>query len=527
MRRYLSLLLLLMMLSSTVFAEAPFAEGEIHTSLDFRLYFETMSITEGPCTISVQKDIYEDVQAERLRDIITADLRTLSSATGIIPDAMAPFTVYVVKHTSEGIERYGSRLYCTADDVKNGVYLTEFISAALKIEEYWKALGLAGYLREEQVDEALLKTAYEQADDFDLLSLFIAYFIEPFASEEEILLARQTAVAVSRYIVEHYGAKALLEEDCVAYKQEWLHALGIDRGYDDPLYHYLRDYSFTSAGQYPLIATTPRGHVFYIQPLQDLQTAADIRWFLYDAAAGMEKVLALMETEAPEYAEAVKQRCDAKLSIYCGEGSGSFAVPSQRKIQLQLSYGFLHELGHILIPTRTDVGAFSPTWQYEGLCEYFSYNVHPARSLVDSYYHDILCLYSKTGATEGEGKSPNADNRQFWANVTELYLTSTTLPETANELNLPLFISAMAKAPIRYQEALKNSVWSIPINNQYVKVEGNELTYAQAFCFADYLIERYSLKTYLAYCLEERTFEEVFAMSYEEAKADWEEQWVN
>ncbi len=145
------------------------------------------------------------------------------------------YTVYVVKRTLAGIQRFGSRLYCTAEDVESGAYLTELIGAALGIEEYWKAFGLTGYLREEKADEALLKAAYEQADDLELLSLFVSYFTQPFASEEEILLARQTALAVSRYIVEHYGVRALLEEDCIALKQEWLRALGVDRVFDDPL----------------------------------------------------------------------------------------------------------------------------------------------------------------------------------------------------------------------------------------------------------------------------------------------------
>lgn len=527
MKRYSGLLLVLLLaFGAAACAEVSFTAGEPHTSLDFRLYFETMSATEGACTVSIQKDAYDDVQAKMLWNIIMADLRALSSVTGIAPDAMEPLTVFVVERAPEGVQRYGSRLYCTAEDVENGAYCTALISATLGVEEYWKALGLESYLRDEQADNALLRAAYEQADDLDSLSLFIAYFTSPFASEEEVALAWQTAMAVSRYIIERYGIKALLEEDCIAYKQEWLHTLGIDRAYDDPLYHPLRDYRFTASGQYPLIAATPGEHVFYIQPLQDLQTAADVRRFLYDAAVGAEEVLALIAEQAPEYAEAVKRRWDAKLDVYCGEGNGSFAVPSQRKIQLQLSYGYLHELGHILIPTRTDAGPFSPTWQYEGLCEYFSYAVHPARSLMDSYYYDILRLYGETGAAEGEGKSPNADNRQFWSHVTELYLSGAAMPGTADELDMTRFVSAMAQAPLRYRETLKDSVWSIPINGQYSRVEGNELTYAQAFCFAADLIERYSLRTYLAYCLEDQTFDEVFGMSYAEAKEIWRLAWM-
>ncbi len=195
------------------------------------------------------------------------DLQALSSATEIAFADFKPVTIYLVKQTPTGVERYENRLYCTMTDIEGGAYRTALISAALGTEECWKAYGLEGYLRGEKADEAMLKSAYEQADDFDCLSLFISYFNEAFASGEEIHLAEQTALAVARYVLENHGAKALLTENCIAYRQEWLKSLGIDKVYDDPLYHELQDYRFSSTSQYPLVATNGYEHVFYMLPL--------------------------------------------------------------------------------------------------------------------------------------------------------------------------------------------------------------------------------------------------------------------
>ena len=53
------------------------------------------------------------------------------------------------------------------------------------------------------------------------------------------------------------------------------------------------------------------------------------------------------------------------------------------------------------------------------------------------------------------------------------------------------------------------------------KTGGNELTYCQAYSFADYLIEEQGLSPFLKYCLEDTEFDEAFGLSYEEAKEGW------
>lgn len=526
MRRCLVLFLALLMTLSACTQRSidhvSFSKGEPHSSLDFRQYFETMSTKYGPCTVNIQSDIFDSKSAQHLFSSITEDLHSISKTTGITVDDFSPFTIYIVESAPIGVERYDNLLYCTAEDVENRNYLADLACVALNIKEYWKAFGLESCILGRKADDTLLKSIFEKTNDLDILSLFISYFTKPFANNDEIQLAQQTATAVTRYILEKYGGKALLEEDCIIYKQEWLKSIGVDRPYSDPLHDDLRSYTFRRSAQYPLIAVNDHDHRFYILQLSDMKTAKAVRRFLYDAAVGPQKVLQFITEQAPEHYERIKERYEGKLDIYCSTTSGGSANPGLRRIQLQQSYGYLHELGHILVPTLQSGKGLDPVWQYEGLCEYLSYMIYPANSLLHSYYEDALVLYSKTGSDPGEGKSNNPANRAFWARVTEIYLKNAPLPNDAESIDLPLFISSMAEARVRYPEELKESIWVIPINSLHPLIDGNDLTYAQAFCFSRYLIEQYSFSKYLDYCSNLYTFEEAFSKPYSELMTEYE-----
>ena len=283
----------------------------------------------------------------------------------------------------------------TADIPILGTSITEY-GVALGIEEYWKTLGLQNCLLDTSVDIAQLKAAYEQASDLDRLSMFISYFTEPFASAEESALAQQTATAITRYILEHYGIDALVGKDDIAYKQEWLQSIGVDRIYSDPYAQVLQDYRFTKANGYALVAITSLNHRFYLQPVEDMQTAKDVRIFLYEAAAYSQSLLDLFREEAPDYYKTVKSRWEGQLNIFCNTGGGSYVQPTARKVKLQLSYAYMHELTHILHPTPKNIRYATEILPYEGLCEYVS-SLFPFYSNTRMCYEDVLCKYQHTG----------------------------------------------------------------------------------------------------------------------------------
>lgn len=501
----------------TALSEALFSPGETHTStLDFRQYFETISATQGACTMSIHQDIYQEDQAQKLWKIVQYDLQALSSLVEMEAEQFEPFTIFVVQETFLGVERYDDRLYCTAGDIESGAYRQALTGVALGIEEYWKTLGLQNCLLDTSVDIAQLKTAYEQASDLDRLSMFISYFTEPFVSAEESALAQQTATAITRYILEHYGIDALVGKDDIAYKQEWLQSIGVDRIYSDPYAQVLQDYRFTKANGYALVATTSLNHRFYLQPVEDMQTAKDVRIFLYEAAAYSQSLLDLFQEEAPDYYKTVKSRWEGQLNIFCNTGGGSYVQPTARKVKLQLSYAYMHELTHILHPTPKNIRYATEILPYEGLCEYVS-SLFPFYSNTRMCYEDVLCKYQHTGDAAGEGKSPNADNRKYWARVTEIYLANAAMPASIEEMDMALFIHAQVLAPMRYAEELKNSIWSSPL----LRLDSDGFTSFQAGSFTGYLIRQSSLNTYLDYCAGVKTFEQAFGLSYEEAKENW------
>lgn len=518
--KLLAFLLVLLLNGCTLSrAEVAFVEGNPHVStLDYRLYFETRSAAVETCTLSIQQSIYEPERAQRLLAKVGQDLRTLADAAGVTAADFQPHVIYVVERPLNGMERQGDHLYCSPADIENGSYRSLLAGAALGTEEYWKGVGMAGCAFSEAPDGAKLADTYRQLADLDILSLFISYYTAPFATEAETALAEQTAAALCRYIIDTNGVKALAEEDCISYRQEWLKHIGVEREYADPYYRLLTNYRFTLHASYPLVAINQYNHRIYLEQMQDMSSAKDLRMFLYDMLAGPQAVLSLVAEQDPERLDAVKSRYEGRLWVYCGSTDGSYTYVEGRNIYLQLSYAYLHELGHILFPTPKGANFYSQMWQYEGLCDYLCYAVYPTYAREKSYY-EALQYYM--GLDQVEDKTPN---QRFYVKLLELYQRRASLPETAAEVDVALFIDCMAAVPLIYPDAAPDSDWVQPVSAVYPalrKLSGNELTYHQAYAFASWLIKQHSFAGFLDYCLEGRGFEKSFGMPYDAVKGAW------
>ena len=505
-------------------ADSAFTVGEPHAStLEFRQYFETMSASFGAGTLSIAQNVYDAEHADALWQTVMADWAALCEATGLAPEELTPHTVYVVRSTPNGLERIGSSVYCTAGDIENGRYLAQLACAALGTEEYWKGAGLAGLISGKTADIPTLKAIYQQMDDLDPLSLFISYFTAPFASAEDVRLAEDTAVALCAYVLENDGIEALRSGDCIADRKEWLQSIGVDRPYADPYYETLTGYRFSPNASYPLMAVNPYGNRIYLAQMEDMQSAKDLRMFLYDMLAGPQAVLALVAEQAPERLAAVKSRYEGRMWVYCGSTDGSYTYVEGRSIYLQLSYGYLHELGHILFPTPRGANFYSQMWQYEGLCDYLCYTVYPTYARAKSYYE---ALYFYAGLDQIEDKTPN---QRFYVKLFDLYLRNAAMPERYDEIDAALFTQCSAAVPLVFPDAAPDSDWVTPVSYGYPAlraIAGNELTYQQSYAFAAWLIRKHSLQTYLDFCLEGMTFAEAFDMPYESAKSAWLEEFL-
>ena len=431
-------------------------------------------------------------------------------------DEYTPFTIYIVDKTLHGPETWKNHLYCTPEDILSGGYRQELAGTVLSAGERWKRLGLASIaFDKKKTDVRQLKAYLADAEDVDLLGLYVPYFSDAFASEEEISMAQTAARLLCEHVIREHGGSMLAEDACMDCRQELLDELGVDRTYTDLFGDFDSGYVYRSSEEYPLVVTTPRGDTFNIVPLPgDMETPAGVCRLLYEAWEGPQVILEAVRAEAPEYADILeKNYSEPFICTLAPNRNGSKAFSWGNSITLGFSGSIVHEIVHLLVPSKR-FHYMEENWKYEAAAEYFELKYYPGYLQRSNYYKLFLppCL--------GVQKAP------------QIYLFYADFPQTADELDIMLFTKADVAADY--------AVWSTPENHpnrrSIAKVYqnqgsgelplegGNELAYNEAATFADYLIENYSLSTFLEYCLDpDTTFEDVYGIDYETAEAAWME----
>lgn len=508
-------------------AELPapsFKEGEPHSNaVAFRLWFEVMTSSAGPCTVSVQDAIYDEEQATEWWYAIQSDLNTLSQALSLPEDDYRPFTIFIVENALNGIQVWNDCLYCTPEDILSGAYRESLIHVSLTTEP-WKQVGLSRSLfSTEPVDTEQVAVYLENAEDLDILSLFAAYFTEDFAAEEETSIAEEIAQLLCDHVITAHSGAMLVEEACIDCRQELLDELGVDRTYVAPYESFDLDYEYGSDSSCPLIVTTARGDVFYITPLPgDAETPAAVRELLYDAWKGPQVILEIVEAEAPEYAEPLAQNYSAPFTCYLEpqrteSGAGSVTYSLTREIHLGTKASIVHEIMHLIIPIERQI---AEQWKYEAVATYFTYRVPNLLRMLYSAY------FSEEDLQAGDYESE--EGYLFDQKVIELYCSEAGYPQDIGEFDAGVFNKAVVLAAYLTENPLPSvseAYQMTGISNTIKANGGNELSYWEAAVFSDYLIRTYSLSTYLNYCLDvDTTFEKAFGMDYETAKAAWLEE---
>lgn len=504
-----------------------FTEDSHPWAVAYRSYFLTQTTQIGSLTFSVEKGMYEPEQAIGLLDRVLDDLRIISDA---LPVADQPLAIYAVEATLNGVaQQVGDAIYCTVEDILEGSYRPVLIATVSDIPAYWKAVGLSGVLFEQPVNATMLRAHYEQADDLDILSLFPAYYLSEFASEEEMHIASETAVSLADYIIDQYGMNVFVSDDRVTDRQEWLHSLGVDRDYSDSYAETLGDYryDFLTDG-FPLLVTTDKGDRLYMRYMEeDLDSPAQVRAFLYEANVGIQAILDGIERDAPEYLETVLSQYQKPIALYFEPIlSGSWANSYERKIELGSSYHYLHEMSHILVNSLVyDRPVYDyENWKYEAIAQYLDITYYQAPRFVKAWYDNMMKAYDIEDSSDPSESAWMA----FDGRVREMYKDLYgDLPEEWMDFNIASAWKAMALT--QTQDILDNPEveleWIRTIGNithwRGKRIGGNELTYMQAYAFGDYLIGQYGLSTFLRYCFEDTSFEEAFNLSYEDAKEAW------
>lgn len=508
-------LLLLFLLPLVVLAEAPlFTEGEPHKShLDYRQYFKTMTATAGECTLHIAADAYDPAQAEELYAHLAADEAVLSE---LLP--LRAYAVYVVKKPLAGMQCSGQSLYCTAQQVLDGSYRHWLVMAALGAER-WQAVGLAGYAFGEKADETALATWYADAAHDDMLSLFPAYFVEAFTSTDEMCMAEQTALSVTDYIIRERGIAAVFKADLAETVPGWLASIGVERTYADPYAGLLADYTYTHNQFYPLIATSPRGDVFKLTPLEyDMTTPDRVRMALCELEKGMDAILEGIERDAPDWYDRLAANYAAPITYEFGERGGySTTHFDARRVDVGGAMSLIHETMHMLTPCVYDrISRYTDYWKAEAIATYLSH----------AYYNgqmeqmDVFALMQESHIVAHE----LPEMRAFYTWTKEIYQEEGIFPQDHQEIELARWWRAAVLAGTETGAGF-NAVANVYAGAGSGGIEatnGNELSYAESEWFASWLVGRHGLSAFLHYCMDEGvSFEAAFGMPYETAKTEW------
>ena len=517
MRRWLPgvVALLYLFLRSPVSAETPlFSPGAPHTfHLDYRQYFRTMSAEVGACTLSIAEADFEPALAAQLYEQVALDEAVLSALGD-----MQPLTVYVVKKPLAGTQRIGAQIYCTATQVMDGSYRPWLAEAAFGLER-WQGVGLAGVAFGEAVDAAALCAWYADSAHDDMLSLFPAYFVEVFATEDERHVAAQTAAALTAYIIEEAGWEAFLSAVPEGYAPCWLASLGIDRVYTDPYAGLLAGYTYTHNQFYPLIATSPKGDVFKLCPLSyDMSTPAEVRMALCELEIGVDAILAGVQRDAPEWYPVLVKNYAAPITYEFGDNGGySTTYWANRRIEVGSAYSLVHETVHMMTPCKVvRVSRYMDQWKVEAITEYLTASYYPGlmeQRLQFSYLQEDFIAAME-----------DAEEQLFYRKLREIYVQHASPPIHPEDVELRLLWRAaiLAKDELGMEHHSVSDTYAGAGSASLDEVNGNELSYTEAEWLASWLINHNGLSAFLHYCLDEGvSFEDAFGMTYETAKADW------
>lgn len=513
MKRLLTLLLFLLPL--TAMADTPlFTEGEPHKShLDYRQYFETMTATVGDCALFIAADAYDLDTAQTVYAQIASDEAALAALT-----ALRPHAVYVVQKPLAGMQRIDFVIYCTAQQVLDGSYRPWLVEAALGLQR-WQAVGAAGYAFGAVADAEALCAWYADDQHDDMLSLFPAYFVEDFAAPEELHMAEQTAIALFGYIAGQAGLEAALAAEPSAYVPGWLASLGIDRAYEDAYTGLLDGYTWSHNQFYPLIATSPRGDVFKLTPLEyDMTTPGRVRMALCELERGVDALLAGVRQDAPDWYDRLAANYAAPITYeFNGDSPNSVTHRAERRVEVGAAFSLIHETVHIMTPCVYDrISRYTDYWKAEAIAEHLSLTYYPGliRQADDwRYFQDEVLL-----ALEDEKE------RAYYERLRDNYLLHASWPDMPQQVNEKLYwrMASLTKKELEMEGKSISDTYISVGSTTMDEVNGNELSYAESEWFASWLINRHGLSAFLHYCMDEGvSFEAVFGMPYETAKEEW------
>ena len=344
--------------------EPTFVEGKHLRNDGYGATFEVYSTQRAGVILNVQKSIFEQQSAADFLHTIERDIRNIEET---FPKLEAPvLSVYLVDKTIDGyVCQYDKSIYCTEADINNKTYFDALIEALFDFQQPWMLEGAAAFVSERNVDETALRAYYSTKHDSNILSLFAGYFCEDFATQEELQVAKDTAAALAKYVIENYGMESFLSGVTPEQKQAWLISIGATKVYTNEDEESFNGYTYSRSKEYPLIVTTDQAVFYLMRILGELESVEQVKQVLRETQKCITDMKAFIKDNAPQSYELIKKTIDEPIHYYFQAHTinGREGLESEygKMVKLSATWAIPHETAHILIPAQGS----SSTWRYE------------------------------------------------------------------------------------------------------------------------------------------------------------------
>ncbi len=496
--------------------------------------FDYSQTTYGPLTIAVAKNFTEPHDPQALATQVIERYNDLSESSPV--PLGQPITIYIIPDPKQGNCYSRVQLvFSTPEDIDTRAFTEELFVAATGIREYWINTGLASLALGEQPDREKLKEWYQHTENLDIASLFIAWFMEDWATEEEREIARMSATSLVQYAleVEKIPSNRLAQQVNNEVRTRWLASLGVDREVTYPYDGNFAGFLYSQKSDCDLFvnADTMYFCLNRIPNQQYFDEISEAEFFIYDAYYGRKALAEYLMSEAPSVNQWVDPEETINFEVW--ELGGRLGYTNGNTITLNKSsvyYDILHEVVHTFEWNSSLSLDDNKIWLSEGFAEYLGtlLTIYPqtARRCV---FEDLNRLNdADTSDSPGTSYWYFLDPEQLHA-AKEWYLAQGGQMENEESTNPRLYTDAVAFATI-YRDAHSGSR-GIPIGVKYDLLvpgfqlkgqDGLELSYTQAASLVAWLCDTYSIDRVLNVYVNGSEDGLLDGKTYAELKAEWQ-----
>ena len=441
--------------------------------------------------IGFEAGLFTEEEEKEQLNVLLEDLKQFISVLG----SMKEFDLYIVlttpKHASYSEQ---DKVFLLKDDFLAKDYHV-LLMDAYELKYEWSGYGLNAYVSGDKADESVLKDYYLNHDSMDCLELIPTRFIKEWNTQFELDIAKQSAVSLTKFVLEEYDIQKLNQVDNDI-RTKWLEHIGVNKEYQ---YSYgdIGNYSYSKDASNLLVVDSGR-NIYNLKKISGLtECSDDVERFLHFTENEIRHINSYLSENLPAY------DFDFSSKRNISTASGTISVANGLlDIYLTQPDVVIHEYIHTVFPLPGDIYT-------EGLAEYFGKIVCNNTYWQEKFYRKYLFENKAV-------KDPVVPLIQSY------YYSHHKKPLGFDEIHRSISIDAIAYASI-ISDFHAGGAWRTieSIYGNRMKKEGMELNYPEATSFLKFLINQYSLDTVINAALTDISYKDAYGKEYEILKEDW------